>query len=202
MFTGCPFRVGGGGGEQRRRAVEQVGAGLGGHPAERLGQRVDGQHLTVATQQLLALAGEPDERAAPVGGIALALEQALAGQPVDDLADHRLRPPEVHGGLADGQRARDREVGEHRAGRARQVAARAVAPVVGQVERAEEGGEPLRPRLRVRPVLRHGTTLPTRQYIVNPDGSTGHHALGWPATPRSNTTALASAPPVSWTLRR
>jgi hypothetical protein len=89
-FTGCPFRWW----EQRRCP----GADLAGNPAQRDRHRVDGQHLAVAAQHLLAFAGEPDERAPPVGGVAFALEQALARQPVDDLADHRLGPAEVQRG--------------------------------------------------------------------------------------------------------
>src|SRR5215472_16190145 len=113
--------------------------------------------------------GQPDQRAPPVARIALALEQALPLEMADDLADHRLGPAEVRRRLADGERPGHRQVLQHRAGRARQLAPRAVAPVKRQVHGPEGLGEPLRPHA---PVIHsaHVTRVPAGQSIVNPDG--------------------------------
>jgi hypothetical protein len=83
-----------------------------------------------------------------------------------DLADHRLRPAQVRRGLSDGERPGDRQVLEHRARCARQLASRAVAPVKREVDGPECLGEPLGPR----PVLVHGTSVAAALSIVNPDG--------------------------------
>jgi hypothetical protein len=112
---------------------------------------------------------QPDERSPPVSRIALALEQALALEMANDLADHRLRPAQVRRGLSDGERPGHRQVLEHRARRARQLAARAVAPVKREVDGPECLGEPLGPR----PVLVHGTSVAAALPIVNPDGIRG-----------------------------
>ena len=99
------------------------------------------QHLRVAPHRLDPGRGEPDEGAAPVGGVAVAHEQPPPLQPVDDLADHRLRPVQVQRSLADRQRTGVGEVAEHGTGGGGQAAAGSVAAVVGEVDGAEEGGE-------------------------------------------------------------
>ena len=94
--------------------------------------------------------GQPDQRAPPVGRVALALEQPLVLQVADDLADDRLGPVQVRGRLADRQRPGHGQVLEHRPGRALELAAGSVAAVKGQVHRPEPLGEPLGPLLRRR----------------------------------------------------
>ena len=143
----------------------------------------------------------------PVRRVALTLDHAFGLQPVDDLADHRLDAAEVPRGLPDGQRALHGEVREHGPRRCGQVAARAVAPAVGEVQRAEQRGEALRllPHPVPPPASRHGVTVPSLRSVVNPDGSPidpDGHPLGCPATPRSYRTAFTSVPPASCTLRR
>ena len=59
---------------------------------------------------LVSLCGQPDQRPPPVGRIVLPFEQPLAFQVRDDLADHRLRPGHVRGGLPHGERAGQRQV--------------------------------------------------------------------------------------------
>jgi hypothetical protein len=144
--------------------------GLAGRqPGQGTGEPVHAQHLTVAAQRLVTGRGQPDQRPPPVGGIVLALEQPLAFQVGDDLADHRLRPAQVRRGLPHGERARQRQVLEHRPGRAGQLAPGSIPAVKRQVDGAEEVGEPF----GVRPFVGHPIRVPACRSIVNPDGS-GH----------------------------
>ena len=118
-------------------------------------------------QCLISLRGQPDQRPPPVGGIVFALEQPLAFQMGDDLADHRLCPAHMHRGLTHSERARQREVLEHLPRRARQLAPGPVPPVKRQVDGAEEISEPFGPR----PCISHATKVAASQSIVNPDES-------------------------------
>jgi hypothetical protein len=56
----------------------------------------------------------------------------------DDLAHHRLRPAQVRRRLADRERSRQCQVLEHSQRGVRQLAARRVPPVEGQVHSPEE----------------------------------------------------------------
>ena len=47
-------------------------------PGQGSGEMIDAQHLTVPAQHLVSARGQPDQRPAPVGRIALALQQPLA----------------------------------------------------------------------------------------------------------------------------
>ena len=82
----------------------------------------------------------------------------MALEMAHDLADHRLGPPEVRRGLAHRERPGHRQVLKHRARRARQLAARSVAPVKRQVHGPEDLGEPFRLRL----LLGHANQRPGR----------------------------------------
>jgi hypothetical protein len=128
---------------------------------------VHAQHLAVAAQRLLSVSGQPDQRPPPVGGIVFALEQALPFQVGHDLADHRLRPVQVHRGFTHGERPGERQVLEHGPGGARQLAPRSVPTVKRQVDGAEEVGEPFGSG----PGVGHVTSVPAARSIVNPDGS-------------------------------
>jgi hypothetical protein len=65
------------------------------------GEQIEGEHLAVPAQRAVPGRGQPDQRAPPVGRVALALEQPLLLQVADDLADDRLGPFQVRGRLAD-----------------------------------------------------------------------------------------------------
>jgi len=67
----------------------------------------------------------------------LALQQAVALQMGHDFADHRLRPAHVRRGLADGQRAGQRQVLQNCPRLTGQPAARPVAAVKRQVHGTE-----------------------------------------------------------------
>ena len=136
------------------------------HPGKGPSEQVQAQHLAVPAQRVVPGRGQPDQRAPPVGRIALALEQPLVLQVADDLADDRLGPVQVRGRLADCQRPGHGQVLKHRPGRALELAARSVAAVKGQVHRPESDGEPLGPLL----VVAHPTRVPPAHCIVNPDG--------------------------------
>src|SRR5271163_2649998 len=74
------------------------------YPGQRPGEEVEAEHLAVPAERAVPGRGQPDQRAPPVGRIALALEQPLALQVADDLADDRLGSVQVRGRLADCQR--------------------------------------------------------------------------------------------------
>ena len=107
---------------------------------------VHAQHFPVTAQRLVSGRGQPDQRPAPVGGIVFTLEQTLALQVGDDLADHRLGPAHVRGRFPHGERARESQVLEHGPGRARQLAPGLVPPVKRQVDGPKEVGEAFGPR--------------------------------------------------------
>jgi hypothetical protein len=75
-----------------------------------------------------------------------------------DLADHRLRPAHVRRGLANGQRAGQRQVFQHRPRGAGQLTPRPVTTVERQVNGMEELGEPFCPRL----FPNHNNSFPAR----------------------------------------
>jgi hypothetical protein len=115
----------------------------------------------------MSVRGQPDQRPAPVGRIALALQQALALQVRHDLADDRLGPVQVGRGLAHGQRAGQGQVLEHGPRRSRQLPPRSVAAMKRQVDGPEELREPFGLGL----ILPHATRVAASRSIVNPDGS-------------------------------
>jgi hypothetical protein len=117
----------------------------------------------------VSLCGQPDQRPPPVGRIVLPFEQPLAFQVRDDLADHRLRPGHVRGGLPHGERAGQRQVLEHGPGRAGQLTPWPVPPVKRQVNGTEEAGELFGPGS----FIGHGTRVLASRSIVNPDGFAG-----------------------------
>jgi hypothetical protein len=86
--------------------------------------------------------GQPDQRSAPVSRVVLALQQALAFQVRHDLADDRLGPGQVLCGLADGERAGQRQVLQDGPGRARQLAPRLIPAMKRRVDGPEDLGEP------------------------------------------------------------
>src|SRR5690348_17662901 len=146
--------------------TEEPGDLVRGQPGQRGGEQVRAEHLALAAQGVLPGRGQPDQRAPPVGRVALALQHALALQVADDLADHRLRAVQVRRCLAARQRPGEGEVLEYRERGVRQLAARAIPPVEGQVHRPEELGELPGPRL----VAAHHDRLSPCRSIVNPDG--------------------------------
>jgi len=150
---------------QGAQAGDEFLGPAGRQPGHGAGQPVHAQHLAVTAQRLVSLHGQPDQGPPPVGGVVFALEQPLALQVGHDLADHRLRPAHVRRRFPDGERARQRQVLEHRPGRARQLAAGPIPPVKRQVDGAEEVGEPFGRGL----CIGHATRVPASQCIVNPD---------------------------------
>ncbi len=115
---------------------------------------------------VVTIGRKPDQCSPPVGRVALPLEQALTFEVADDLADDRLSPAQVGGGLTDGEWPSHGQVLQDGA-RPGQLAARAVAAMKREVHGPEELGEPL----GLRPLLRHATSVPAGISIVNPDGS-------------------------------
>jgi hypothetical protein len=73
----------------------------------------------------------------------------------------------VRRGLADGERAGQRQVLQDGPGRARQLPTRPVPAVIRQVDGPEELGEPFGPRS----FLGHATSVAAGKSIVNPDRS-------------------------------
>jgi hypothetical protein len=65
-------------------------------------EQVKAEHLAVPVERAVSGRGQPDQRAPPVGRIALALEQPLVLQVTDDLADDRLSSVQVPGRLVSG----------------------------------------------------------------------------------------------------
>jgi hypothetical protein len=65
------------------------------HPGKGPREQVKAEHLTVPAERAVSGRGQPDQRAPPVGRIALALEQPLVLQVADDLADDRLSSVQV-----------------------------------------------------------------------------------------------------------
>ena len=97
------------------------------------------EHIGVRPQPFEPGAGQPDQCAPAVVGVGLALEQAMALELSDDLADHRLCAIQVQGSLADRNRSGLGQVLEDGAGGVGQLA----APSVPAVERKVGGGEGL-----------------------------------------------------------
>ena len=128
-------------------------------------EQLGGEHLALAVERVEPARGEPDQGPAPVVRVGLALEQALGLELRDDVADHRLRPVQVLRRLADGQRARVREVQQHGPGRPRHLRTLAVAPVEAQVRLLERVLELPRELLGAG----HDATVPPARSIVNPD---------------------------------
>ena len=150
MFTvGVPSVMGdcGGGGGRAGPAApaSSAGADLGGHAgrARRPARRRPAPRRRGAAPPGPSPVSQTSVRRRSAGSRSRSSRPLRASPSTISLTTDCARP-RCSGGLADGQRARDREVREHGAGRAGQVAARPVAPVVGEVERAEQGGEPLR----------------------------------------------------------
>jgi len=95
----------GGRGEEGFEAVEEPASGVLVQPGHRCCDELAIEHVGVGAQSLQAGACEPDKGATAVVGIGFALEQAVALELGDDLADHRLGTVEVPGGIADRHRS-------------------------------------------------------------------------------------------------
>jgi hypothetical protein len=133
--------AGGGQADQGPEPGDEI-VGLGGRqPGHGRGQVVDAEHLP--------------------------LQQALAYQVRDYLANDRLSPGQMRRGFADGERTGQRQMLKDGPGRAGELTPRPVPAMKRQVDGPEELGT----AFRLRPFIGHVTRVAAGESIVNTDRS-------------------------------